>query len=405
MTEQSAGPNDGRPLRIALLAHLRHPIAPPFMGGMEAHSWHLCRALIARGHDVTLFASGDSDPALPLSAICDVHYDAVLPWRDHHGTDRLNAWLDDAHAAALERIGAGGFDVVHNNGLHRYPPRWARVTRHPMVTSLHVPPFNPLDRVARDSGAPFAPFTITSRVQSGRYWPDGRPDWAHVVPNGIDPADWPYSPVGDGTAVWFGRIAPNKGPHLAAEAARIAGIPLTLFGAIEDPDYFQSAVRPHLGDAVRYGGHLSGADLARRIGRASVCLATPLWDEPFGLTAIESLACGTPVAATDMGAMREVLGPCGTFAPPDDPGALASAMTAALRIDRAACRARVEERFTAEAMTRAYERLYRSAIAARHAGWPDATFPPCELRPALAAQRGMVARRGAAPDPGVFAEK
>lgn len=366
-------------LRIALIAHVRHPISVPFMGGMEAHSWHLARGLAARGHEVTLFASGDSAAGVPVHPILPEHYDKTHPWHDYRGTPTLNRVQDEGFAGILHALSGGDFDIVHNNSLHRYPPRMARRDRMPMLTSLHVPPFDALQRAVHASVAPWSRFTVCSRRQRQAWWPGGAPPEAHVVSNGIDLADWPFSPRGRGGAVWAGRITPTKGTHIAAHAARIAGVPLTIFGAIEHRDYFEEAVRPHLGGDVRYGGHLSGPDLAYEMGAASAALFTPHWDEPFGLAAIEAMACGLPVAATDMGAVREVVGNCGGYAPPNDAAALARVLEKVLEIPRNAPRARVERMFSLEVMLDRYQSLYHAAMDACDTPAELVAFPEIEL--------------------------
>jgi glycosyltransferase involved in cell wall biosynthesis len=372
-------------VKIALMTHIRHPVCPPFMGGMEAHGWHLARELAARGHEVTLMAAGDSapPPGVTLHPVVETHYDTVYPWHDYHGTDILNDHLDRAFAKACAALTAADFDVVHNNTLHRFPPRLSRARHIPMVSSMHVPPFAALRRAMNDSLAPWHLATTCSARQLTRWW-DEIPAMARVVPNGIALADWPFSAKGDGSAVWAGRITPTKGTHLAAQAARIAGVPLTIYGVIEHRDYFESEVRPHLGGGIRHGGHLSGEALAEAFGRASALLFTPLWDEPFGLAAIEAMACGLPVAAVEMGAVREVVGECGAYAPADDAPALAAALQRAMTLSRRAARARVEERFSIEAMVDGYEALYAEAIAARGANWPDIAYAPHELSTAPA---------------------
>lgn len=368
---------DRAALRIAVLAHLRHPIVPPFMGGMEAHAWGLVRALIARGHDVTLFASGDSDAALPLRPICAEHYDRAFPWADHHGSAALTAHLDAIHRDALDMLADGAFDVVHNNGLHRFPPRFARARRQPTVTSLHVPPFEVLHRAIHDSEAPWHIKTVTSAVQVSRWW-DRAPPTAQVVPNGIELSDWPEG-AGGGPFVWAGRIMANKGAGHAAAAARAHGLALTLYGAIEDAGYFQAEVAPHLGGEVAYGGHVGGARLARALGEARAFVFTPMWDEPFGLAAIEALATGTPVAAFDNGAAREVIGESGAFARAGDVDGLARAMGIAAELPRDRARRRAERRYTAQGMLEGYEAAYRRAISARDAPWPPRRYREIEL--------------------------
>jgi glycosyltransferase involved in cell wall biosynthesis len=356
-------------MRIALLAHVRQPIAEPFMGGMESHSWYLAEGLRARGHDVVLFASGDSDARFAIDPVVAEHYERTFPWAEHRGSVPLIAHLDQGYAAACDRIAAGGFDVVHNNSLHRFPIEPRRTAIQPTVTSLHVPPYDALRWFVQASATRGHHLTVTSARQLAAWWPDGAPDRASALHNGIDPAAWPFAPRGDGGAVWCGRITPNKGPHLAIAAARRAGIALTLFGTIEDPDYWAARVAPSLGGAIRYGGHLDGRALAAELGRASLFLFTPCWDEPFGLVAIEAMACGLPIAAIDMGAAREVIGEAGCFAPAptDAPGddvdapadALARAIDAARAIPRTVARARVERLFTRDRWLDRCEGLYR----------------------------------------------
>ncbi len=352
-------------MRIALLAHVRQPIRQPFLGGMEAHSWYLAEGLAARGHEVVLFASGDSDPRFTIDPVLPEHYEAVFPWAEHRGKPELIAHVDAGYAEACDRIARGGFDVVHNNSLHRFPlePRRTAVT--PTVTSLHVPPYDALHHFVRVSPAPSHRLTVTSASQLRAWWPEGAPPEASVLHNAIDPAAWPFVPVGNGEAVWCGRITPNKGAHLAIDAARIAGVPLTLFGAVEDPDYWAAEVEPRLGGAIRYGGHLGGAALAAELGRASVFLFTPCWDEPFGLVAIEAMACGLPVAAFDAGAAREVVGEAGCIAPAGDSMALGEAILAAVAIPRNMARRRVETHFARDLWLDRCEALYASVRAAQ----------------------------------------
>lgn len=371
------------PLRVAVLAHMRHPIAPPFGGGMEAHAWQLVEGLVARGHDVTLFAAGDSRTSARLHAVIPRGYEADLPWAEFRDSPSLRGYLDRSMAEALEAVAKGRFDVVHNNTLHRYPPRWSRRDRAPMLTSLHVPPFDPLDRAIRESAAPWARVSACSARHLSLWWPANPPPSASVVSNGIDLAAWPFVPEGDGSAAWAGRITPNKGTHLAARSAARAGMPLTIYGVIEDPSYFAAEVAPLLRGEIRYAGHLGPTALARALGRASVLLFTPLWEEPFGLAAAEAMALGLPVAAIDNGAAREVIGPAGAFASAS-PESLARAMKRALAIPRAAARARAEALFGHDRMLEGYEALYREAIASREAPATPPDFPEIELPRMLA---------------------
>ena len=365
-------------MKIAVIGHVRFPIARPFMGGMEAHCWHLCRGLRARGHEVTLFAAGDSDWGGKVEPVVDVHYDREFPWHKWHGTPELTGHLDAAFERILPRLSEGGFDVLHNNSLHRFPPRFAVRHRIPMVTSLHVPPFDALKRAVVDGGAPWSLFTTCSQRQLGAWFDDGIDPFARVVPVGIDLADWPFRPQGDGTAVWMGRITPTKGTHLAAQAAKIAGIPLNIYGTIEDQGYFDTEIAPLLGGGVQYGGHLQGADLTDAIARASVLLFTPLWDEPFGLAAIEANVCGLPIAAVENGAICEVAGDAARYAEAGA-GELAVALRGAIGISRTTARERVERLFTLGRMLGEYEGLYAQAIDVEGEGFDVPPFEAFEL--------------------------
>jgi glycosyltransferase involved in cell wall biosynthesis len=351
------------PLRIAVIAHLRHPIAMPFMGGMEAHCYQLVAALGARGHDVTLFASGDSDPALPLHPIAERHYDAVLPWAQWHGTPELTAFQEAAFGRAWDEIAAGGFDIVHNNTMHPTLHVLAKRDRKPMVTSLHVPPFAGLANAVADNGAEWLRQTATSQSHLASWWATP-PNTASVVHNGIDTVRWQFQGEGNGRAVWAGRITQNKGTAVALDVAKRAGVALDVIGPIDCMDYFTDHVAPRLDHASIYHGHLGGQALVDAIGSASVLLSTPMWDEPFGLIAAEALACGVPVAALDRGAMREVVGDCGAIA--TDAASLGDAIGAATAISRTSCRDRVERLFSLAAMIEGYERAYAAAIAGSH---------------------------------------
>ena len=365
------------PLRVAVLAHVRHPIRPPFEGGMEAHTWHLARGLAARGHHVTLYASGDSDASLELVPIVDTHYERRMPWAQYRDDARLRAHLDSVHDAAWSLVRGGGHDVIHYSGLHPLPIARARAEGVPMLASLHVPPFARLAEAVNVAVRPHLRFSVTSARQRDVWIGGGSPpDAIRTVANGIDPAAWPYRPEGDGSAVWAGRITPNKGAHLAAAAAHRAGIGLTLVGALEDRDYFRHRLVPELHGKVRYAGHLDGDRLSALVGRASVSLFTPLWEEPFGLVAIEAMASGTPVAYIDRGAAREVVGEAGVAADGESPEALAAALERARRLPRELPRRRVETRFTLSRMLDGYEALYRECIDGAERGEPRVTRTP-----------------------------
>ncbi|MBC2641971.1 MULTISPECIES: glycosyltransferase [unclassified Rhodococcus (in: high G+C Gram-positive bacteria)] len=360
----------GPPLRIALVASCRFPIRQPFAGGLESHVWWLARSLSADGHQVTLFAGPGSDPALgcthldvrTLDVSAAARADTSMPshqfMAEHHAY--LQLMLDLAGPLA------GAFDVVHNHSLHYLPVAMAATVATPILCTLHTPPTPWLESAIAVGAGPGAYFAAVSAHTAAA--------WQHVVgeidviPNGVDLAGWPAGPGGR-QLIWFGRLVPEKGAHLAITAAQRAGRPLVLAGPVSDAEYFAQAIRPRLGADVTYLGHLEQPALAAAIGSSAAALVTPVWDEPYGLVVAEALACGTPVAAFARGGIPEVLTPdCGRLVPPDDLDALVRAIPVTVGLSRTAARARAREQCSERIMVDAYVNTYRRLTQAHHSG-------------------------------------
>lgn len=349
-------------MRIGIIAHLKHRIGEPFAGGLETHTHILASGLRRRGHDVVVFASDGSDPAVGVEPICEetsirevgtAEATDVAFFREHH-----------AYLKLMMGLGGRGFDVIHNNSLHYLPVAMADAIATPMLTTLHTPPFCWLESGVRICSSPRATFVAVSDSLR-KLWSPIAPVRG-VVLNGIDLRRFAFraEPAGRYLA-WSGRIVPEKGLHFAIDAARLLGVPLHIAGPVADPDYFEREIRPRLDENAVYLGHLGHTELANVIGGARALLFTPCWEEPYGLVAAEALACGTPVAAFARGAVAEVLDEtCGVLATPDDPAALARAAVEAQRLDRRACRIRAEHHCDADLMVSVYERLYGRMVSA-----------------------------------------
>ena len=345
-------------MKIGIIAHLKHPIKSPFRGGLEAFTYDICKRMIARGHEVTLFASSKSDAALNVYPILDDEaYDDHTGYREKK--PNLSSEYMAEHYAYMElmqHIDTMDLDVIFNNSLHYVPITMAGMLRLPMLTVLHTPPFFELQNAVRLERRQGSISYVSVSARNAENWKPYTSDCT-VIQNGIDLDSWAYYPEpAGGYAIWFGRIHPDKGTHLAIQAAKIAGMPLKIAGGIADEKYFRTQVEPLLGGSIEYVGRKDHAALNILIGNAAVSLVTPTWEEPFGLVIAESLACGTPIAGFEIGALPQlVASETGVLAKPGDIQGLAQAITAAGLKNRLSCRKYAEQSFDVEKMVNHYE--------------------------------------------------
>ncbi|MGH7264371.1 MAG: glycosyltransferase family 4 protein [Candidatus Rokuibacteriota bacterium] len=341
-----------RPLRIAQVAPLYEAVPPPRYGGTERIVSYLTEELTRRGHDVTLYASADSEtrarlvPCAPKALRLDPPRDPILP----HVLE-----LEAAYGAAAT------FDVMHAHTDYLTLP-FARGAATPTVLTLHgrldLPGFPEV--LLRYADVPLVSISDSQRAPFGE---DVR--WAATVHHGIPTADYRFVERPGAYLAFVGRVSPEKGLDLAIRVARAAGVPLRIAAKVDavDREFFDTEIRPLLaGPLVEFIGEVDEATKVELLSGALALLFPVDWPEPFGLVMLESLACGTPVIARPCGSVPEVVvdGVTGFLGRSMDE--LVAAAGRAHRLDRRTCRAHVEARFSVARMADAYEAVYRAVI-------------------------------------------
>jgi glycosyltransferase involved in cell wall biosynthesis len=340
-------------LRIGLISPLYESVPPRLYGGTERVIYGLARGLAEAGHEVTLYASGDSRArGCRLVPVVD----EALRLRSRPA--------NDPHAYTLRMMqmvsrDSADLDVIHNHHDYWMLPL-SEMTDTPFVSTLHGRLDLP-DISAAFLSFPRANYVSISDAQRG---PLSLLRWVRTVHNGIDVDALRFQPRPGAYLAFLGRIFWDKRPDLAIRIAKQAGIPLKIAAKIEGPEsqaYFDAHVRPHVdGRNVEYLGEIGEREKDELLGGA-LGLVFPIdWPEPFGLVMAESLACGTPVLARPLGAVPELLRDGVTGFASLDPDQLARRVADLERIDRAGCRRWAEERFSLRRMTEDYIDVYRS---------------------------------------------
>ena len=334
-------------MRVAMLSSISWRTPPQAYGPWELVTSLLTEALVERGADVTLFATLDSLTAGKL--------DGVAP-RGYSEDPSLNAKAWEAlHIAHLfER--AGDFDLIHNQADFM-PLIFSEMVETPIVTTIHgfsSPSILPVYQRYNDRSA-YVAISDADRDASLRY--------AATIHHGIPVEEFPFDPVGSQDLLFFGRIHADKGAGEAIRAALATGHRLTMAGLIQDPEYHAREVAPFLDDPlIDFRGVLGGVDRTRALGSAKAMLHLIGFEEPFGLSVIEAMACGTPVIAYRRGSMPELIVDGVTGFLVDTFDQAVAAIERIGEIDRSDCRSHVERHFTVDRMADQYLDLYRKLL-------------------------------------------
>lgn len=335
-------------MRVGLLAPVAWRTPPRHYGPWEQVTGLLAEGLVAAGVDVTLFATLDSITAARLDGVCPRGY-ADDPTVD----GRVSEAMHVSHALAR----SGDFDIVHNH-LDWLPLAFADHCRAPLVTTVHGFSSRRILPAYRATRSSFVSISDADRSPEL--------DYVATVHHGVDVDGLAFGPSGGPGLVSFGRIHPDKGTHTAIEIARRAGRPLTICGIVQDERYFTERVAPHIdGDRVVFLGAVGPQRRSEVLGRAAAMLHPIDFDEPFGLSVVESMICGTPVIAYQRGSMPEVVdeGITGYLVRGVDQAV--AAVGALPAIDRAGCRAHACRRFGANRMVADYVTVYERLIGGR----------------------------------------
>lgn len=337
-------------MKIAMLSSIAWRTPPRHYGPWESVVSLLTEGLVRRGIDVTLFATGDSETKAQLTSVCPRGYEEdpeILP----------KVW-ECLHISELFEQG-DRFDLIHNH-FDYLPLTYTGMTTTPVLTTIHGFSSSRILPVYRKYNGRTFYVSISEADRSPEL------DYVATIHHGIDLRQFTFRANPGNYLLFFGRIHPDKGTRECIEVAGRAGMKLILAGIIQDREYFKTQIEPHLnGDDVRYVGS-AGPELRDALLGGAYALLHPIrFDEPFGLSVVEAMACGTPVVAFRRGSMPEIIADGVTGYLTDDIGEMVRAIAQAGNLDRRKCRQRVEERFSVNRMVSDYVRVYEKIIQSR----------------------------------------
>jgi glycosyltransferase involved in cell wall biosynthesis len=366
-TNGNFGSASSRRLRVAQIAPLYESVPPKLYGGTERVVSYVTEELVRRGHEVTLFAAGDSQTRANLAPGCPQALRLM-------GKPELGASLQLAMLAEVFESARDSFDIVHSH-IDYWSFPFARLTGVPTVSTMHgrldIPDLHPVYRR-------FPEAALVSISDSQRA-PLAHMNWVDTVYHGMPRDLLRFNERSGKYLAFIGRISPEKGIDVAIEVALRSGVPLKIAAKVDAVDrvYFDEVIKPLIKPPmIEYIGEIDDTQKSEFLGGALALLFTIDWPEPFGLAMIEALACGTPVIARPCGAVPEVIRPNVTGFIAREIDELVAAVGKIESIPRERCRLEFEERFTSEVMIEKYERVYHRLIGL------DAPVPEFETQQA-----------------------
>ena len=335
-------------MKIALISPIAWRTPPRHYGPWENVTSLLCECLVKRGVDVTLFATGDSVTSAKLCSVCQCGY-------EENKTMDAKVWECLHLSEVFEK--ADEFDLIHNN-FDFLPLTYSKLVKTPVVTTIHG--FSSSKIITEyekyNKNTHYVSISNSDRSDKLKY--------TDTVYHGLNLSEFTYKDkVGD-YLLFFGRIHKDKGAKEAIQIAKSFGKRMIMAGIIQDQDYFEAEVSPHLGKNISFIGSVGPKDRDELLGSAYALLHPINFNEPFGLSVVETMACGTPVVAFNKGSMPELIeqGKNGFIVSNIEEAV--KALRKIPQIDRKACRKTVEEKFTVERMADNYIKVYKKVIEA-----------------------------------------
>ncbi len=341
-------------MKIAQVAPLWERVPPPTYGGIELVVSRLTDELVRRGHDVTLFATGDSQTLAKL--------EAVYPRALRLDPDIKETMVYEMLAASQVYQQAGDFDIIHSH-VGFWTLSLAHLVSTPTVHTLH-------GRFTADNSKIFSQYRTQPFISISDAQRELSLNYISTVYNGIDPKEYPFvaQPQEPPYLAFLGRFSPEKGPHHAIAIAKQAGWHLKMAGKVDvvDTEFFEQEIAPHIdGQQIEFLGEVNHAQKSELLSNAAITLFPITWQEPFGLVMIESMVTGTPVIGMNLGSVPEVIAHGKTGFVCQSYEEMVERIPDALKLNRRACREHVEKRFSVTHMVDAYEAAYRQIIESR----------------------------------------
>ncbi len=339
-------------MKIAQIAPISERVPPKKYGGTERVVHTLTEELVKRGHDVTLFASGDSKTSARLESVYPRGLrEARL--KDAYGT---NAWTMLNIGLAYDM--QDEFDIIHDHLAPISLPT-ANIATTPTVMTMHGMFRTENRRLFQSLGGP-----AIVTVSEAQVFPLPGINYAGTVHNGLPMTHYPYGRDPSDYLLFVGRISMEKGVHFAIDAAQIVDMPLIIAAKLDDAErtYFREYVEPRLSERVTWLGEVDEEKRNELMANARALLHPITWREPFGLVLIEAMACGCPVIAFNHGSIPEIIKTGVTGFVVEDLEGMVDAIDALPQIDRAACRTHALTNFSAEKMTDGYLSIYEKVL-------------------------------------------